>query len=295
MSRGAAADRPADLETRGEDVAQEDQGTNGKIDATTEKDSAAAEDPTPKKGVARKKGTSRDPESTKGSGATRGKAVAEEKAAEPKVPEPKVPEPKRRTVPKKPAAPGQVDEPGKSAGGKKVKAGKKSAAPDETPASQSTSREQPAATASEEPGREPLAENPIHRKLGLRPESTGLVIAPPEDSDNPLLPLPEGFSVLSDVEALSSFDGQVDYLHFFARNRGELARVVVLLRDKLAPGGSLWVSWIKQSSSRRGEGLPGDLNENVIRRLALTSGLVDVKVAALDHDWSALKLVHRRH
>jgi len=147
----------------------------------------------------------------------------------------------------------------------------------------------------EEPGREPLAENPIHRKLGLRPELTGLVVAPPEDNDNPLLPLPDGFSVLPDVEAVSSFDGQVDYLHFFARNRAELARVVVRLRDKLAPGGSLWVSWIKQSSSRRGEGLPGDLNENVIRRLALTSGLVDVKVAALDHDWSALKLVHRRH
>jgi hypothetical protein len=38
-----------------------------------------------------------------------------------------------------------------------------------------------------------------------------------------------------------------------------------------------------------------DLNENIIRRLALTHGLVDVKVAALDRDWSALRLVHRKH
>ncbi len=142
---------------------------------------------------------------------------------------------------------------------------------------------------------EPFEESPVHRKLGLRPGAVGLVVAPPVDDDNPLLPLPDGFSVLPDADAVSSFEGQVDYLHFFARNRGELARVFSSLRDKLAPGGSLWISWIKQSSSRRGEGLPGDLNENVIRRLALTSGLVDVKVAALDHDWSALRLVHRKH
>ncbi len=140
-----------------------------------------------------------------------------------------------------------------------------------------------------------MAENPVHRKLGVRPGIVGLVIAPPEDDDNPLLPLPDSFLASADVEALSSLEEPVDYLHFFARNRADLARVVGQLRDKLAPGGSLWVSWIKQSSSRRGEGLPGDLNENVIRRLALTSGLVDVKVAALDQDWSALKLVHRKH
>jgi hypothetical protein len=41
--------------------------------------------------------------------------------------------------------------------------------------------------------------------------------------------------------------------------------------------------------------MPGDLNENTIRRMALTGGLVDVKVASLDGEWSALKLVWRRH
>ncbi len=35
------------------------------------------------------------------------------------------------------------------------------------------------------------------------------------------------------------------------------------------------------------------MNENLIRELALPLGVVDVKVAAIDTDWSGLKLVWR--
>jgi len=51
---------------------------------------------------------------------------------------------------------------------------------------------------------------------------------------------------------------------------------------------------MKTAAKRGGGGQPGDLNENVIRRIGLTHGLVDMKVAALDRDWSALLLVHRK-
>jgi len=150
------------------------------------------------------------------------------------------------------------------------------------------SEDAPSEEASEE-----AAENPLHKKLGIRPGLTGAVVAPPEE--DLLFPLPEGFTVLASFDELGSAEGLFDYLHFFAHNRGDLVKDFNRLRDKLAPGGSLWISWIKQSSARGGGGLPGDLNENAIRRLALASGLVDVKVAALDAEWSALKLVWRRH
>jgi hypothetical protein len=143
--------------------------------------------------------------------------------------------------------------------------------------------------------RENVAENPLHKKLGLRPGAAGVIIAPPENDADPLLPLPDGYTVLATAEELASLEGQFDYIHYFARTRAELARAFTRLRDGLAPGGSLWISWIRQSSARGGGGFPGDLNENTIRRIALTSGMVDVKVAALDHDWSALKLMRRRH
>ena len=88
-------------------------------------------------------------------------------------------------------------------------------------------------------------DNPLHKKLRLRSGDTGLVIAPPQDDDNPLLPLPKGFSVLAGLDELASQEGQFDYLHVFARDKAELAEAFGRLRDKLSPGGSLWISWLK--------------------------------------------------
>jgi hypothetical protein len=139
---------------------------------------------------------------------------------------------------------------------------------------------------------EAAVDNALHKKLGMKPQMAGVIIAPPQDDDNPLLPLPDGFSVLASLGELTTA-GTFDYIHVFARDRAELAGAFGQLRDHLAPNGNLWISWIKQSS--RSRGLLGDLNENVIRRLALTHALVDVKIASLDRDWSGLRLVHRRH
>ncbi|OFW57327.1 MAG: hypothetical protein A2133_03190 [Actinobacteria bacterium RBG_16_64_13] len=148
---------------------------------------------------------------------------------------------------------------------------------------------------SENAAGEKPADNPLHKKLGMRPGASGLVIAPPADDDNPLLPLPESFSVLAGFEDLGSAEGPFDYIHVFARDRGELAELFSQLRDKLAPSGSLWISWIKMSADRRSGGIGGDINENIIRRIALTNAMVDVKIAALDRTWSALKVVRRKH
>jgi hypothetical protein len=57
----------------------------------------------------------------------------------------------------------------------------------------------------------------------------------------------------------------------------------------LSDQGMLWVSWPKRTSS-----LAQDLNENGVREIGLLTGLVDVKVAAIDEDWSALKFVRRQ-
>ena len=57
----------------------------------------------------------------------------------------------------------------------------------------------------------------------------------------------------------------------------------------LAPAGQLWVSWPKKASK-----VPTDITEDVIRDVALPTGLVDVKVCAVDEIWSGLKLVIRK-
>ena len=54
------------------------------------------------------------------------------------------------------------------------------------------------------------------------------------------------------------------------------------------PAGGLWVAW-----PRKAGGHVSDISENDIRDVALPLGLVDNKVAALDDDWSGLRVVWR--
>ena len=56
----------------------------------------------------------------------------------------------------------------------------------------------------------------------------------------------------------------------------------------MSSSGMLWVSWPKKASS-----IETDLSSNIVRSTGLAGGLVDVKVCAVDADWSALKFVYR--
>lgn len=153
----------------------------------------------------------------------------------------------------------------------------------------------PAPTPAPTPAPAPDAtENPLHKKLGFKSGAAVLLIAPPDDNDNPLLPLQEGFSTLATLDELDSAEGPFDHILVFARDRAALASAFGDLRDKLAPNGSLWIAWMKQSSSRLGGGVFADLGEDLVRRMALTHAMVDVKMLGLDRDWAALRLVRRK-
>jgi hypothetical protein len=54
------------------------------------------------------------------------------------------------------------------------------------------------------------------------------------------------------------------------------------------PPGGLAGAWPRRAAGHR-----SDITENYIRDQALPIGLVDVKVAAIDEDWSGLRLVWR--
>ena len=56
----------------------------------------------------------------------------------------------------------------------------------------------------------------------------------------------------------------------------------------LKKNGLFWVSWPKGSSKIKTE-----LNRDLIREYLIKIGLVDVKVVAIDQDWSGLKFVYR--
>lgn len=121
---------------------------------------------------------------------------------------------------------------------------------------------------------------PITEKLGVKPGHRVYIERLPEG-----LPLewPERVTVLRSAPA-----EPVDIVWAFCLDRRRLERRLPALLAKTAVAGSLWVSWPKKSS-----GVATDLDENVVRQLALDAGVVDVKVAAVDEVWSALKLVRR--
>jgi hypothetical protein len=79
-----------------------------------------------------------------------------------------------------------------------------------------------------------------------------------------------------------------DVIVSFCRSTAELAERLPGLAARIHPAGSLWIAW-----PRRAAGHQSDITDNTIRERALPLGIVDVKIAALDEDWSALKLVWR--
>lgn len=83
--------------------------------------------------------------------------------------------------------------------------------------------------------------------------------------------------------------GPVDVIVAFLRAAADVGDVVEQCERRIFPSGALWIAW-----PRKAAGHVSDVTESLIRDVALARGLVDVKVAALDPDWSALKLVWRR-
>jgi hypothetical protein len=79
------------------------------------------------------------------------------------------------------------------------------------------------------------------------------------------------------------------FVHLFCDEADTLKRRLILLRKQIAPDGVIWVSWPKKSS-----GVRTDITEDTVRDCALPTGLVDIKVCAVDEVWSGLKLMIRK-
>ena len=75
----------------------------------------------------------------------------------------------------------------------------------------------------------------------------------------------------------------------FVREAAAIAPAYERLETRIRPVGAIWIAW-----PRKATGHVSDVDERAIRDAALARGLVDVKVAAIDEDWSGLKLVLRR-
>jgi hypothetical protein len=122
---------------------------------------------------------------------------------------------------------------------------------------------------------------PLAQKLGIKPHSRLLMTRAPVDFSIP--DLPEGV-----VAKRRPAADPYDTIMLFAITQAELLSTFAKAAQRLTVAGGLWVCWPKKAS-----GLQRDLTETQVRAIGLDSGLVDVKVCAVDDTWSGLRFVRR--
>lgn len=120
------------------------------------------------------------------------------------------------------------------------------------------------------------------RKLGIKPDYRVAVWNAPDDYWELLGNLPEG------CREAEPGDHDIEFCHVFALDEEDLVAGLAAAKRSMATDGMVWLSWPKKAS-----GVETELDGNRVRRIGLESGLVDIKVCAVDETWSGLKFVIR--
>ncbi len=123
---------------------------------------------------------------------------------------------------------------------------------------------------------------PLPRKLGIKSNSSILLIDAPEGFEHTLEKLPEGVRIQrGDVSS-------ADLTLWFVRSRDRLERRIGEMLPFSVSGG-LWIVWPKKSS-----GVKSDVTQNVVRDVGLAAGMVDYKICSIDAVWSGLRFTQRK-
>lgn len=135
------------------------------------------------------------------------------------------------------------------------------------------------------PERAGYSGTPLPVKLGIGEGDEVALIGAPERFEDTLGELPD----LGSLHTSLVDNARYDVIVAFMTQRAELEAELPRLRARMAPACGLWIAWPKRASK-----VPTDLTDNVVREVALPTGLVDNKVCAIDQTWTGLRLVIRR-
>ena len=130
---------------------------------------------------------------------------------------------------------------------------------------------------------------PLAQKLGLKDGQRALFIDLPASLAELATARAFAESRRITLDQLDTAQPGYDVIHIFTSARAVLEALAKRLMDLIARDGMIWVSWPKKAAR-----LATDVTEDVIRTVLLPTGLVDVKVCAVDQTWSGLKLVIRK-
>jgi len=126
---------------------------------------------------------------------------------------------------------------------------------------------------------------PLAKKLGIKEDHRLLLIGAPPGWAVP--DLPPGVDIRRRRSPRA--DDRADVVVAFFADASRFTQAGPGIAQQLGTDSSLWVAW-----PRRAGGHQSDMTDQLLRDVLLPVGVVDVKVAALDGDWSGLKFVWRR-
>lgn len=122
----------------------------------------------------------------------------------------------------------------------------------------------------------------LSQKLGLQENQKICFLNTPSNYKTLLGEIPPDIHIDYELNELYHF------IHFFTKDKFELTTAFPKLKEFIFQDGLIWISWPKKSSK-----IKTNLDFNIVQKIGLNNGLVDVKVCAIDNDWSGLKFVFR--
>jgi hypothetical protein len=123
---------------------------------------------------------------------------------------------------------------------------------------------------------------PLVKKLGIKEGSRYALVNAPNGFRQELEPLPLHTTSVARVTK------DLDVILFFCKAEQTLRNEFRRLSKSIKPNGMIWIAWPKRSSK-----VETDLAFENVQRIGLATGLVDVKICAVNEVWSGLKFVIR--
>jgi CheY-like chemotaxis protein len=130
---------------------------------------------------------------------------------------------------------------------------------------------------------EPYRHASLTKKLGIKPNTTLVLIDPPRDFTKTLGELPPSVTVQRQLS------DQSDLIILFAETQKGLQDRITEIISKLEPRGKLWIAWRKKTSQTATA-----VTQTTVRKAGLALGLVDYKVCRIDATWTGLLFTRRK-
>ena len=124
-----------------------------------------------------------------------------------------------------------------------------------------------------------MTENPLLKKMKLKPGQRAAIIGAPDGYLEALQPLP------ADVELAQELVGMFDWIQLFVKTQAELAQMIANVRAALKPAGTLWITFPKGTSKIQTD-LTRDKGWDALQ-------LIDLKwitLISVNETWSAFAL-----